>query len=130
MYLASWPRSCAASGHVQWCEKRHSSPLASTKVRRAVNQLARNRSTAADYCFGNVRPHVNLRSTPPPGGSLDGRVVLIIQGSWRVARDLADAFEAKGAQVVLAGDAPRSMPRRSSSTTFWHVPGERLKALL
>ena len=48
---------------------------------------------------------MNSRSTPPPGGSLDGRVVLIIQGSWRVARDLADAFEAKGAQVVLAGDA-------------------------
>jgi DNA-binding response OmpR family regulator len=48
---------------------------------------------------------MDLHSTPPSGGYVDGRVVLIIQGSWRVARDLADAFEAKGAQVVLAGNA-------------------------
>jgi DNA-binding response OmpR family regulator len=61
---------------------------------------------------------MNLHSTPPLGGSLDGRVVLIMQGSWRVARNLADAFEAKGAQLILAGDARfnlAELPRLSAA---------------
>jgi len=36
------------------------------------------------------------------GGSLDGRVVLIVQRLWVVANALARAFEANGAQVLLA----------------------------
>jgi len=36
------------------------------------------------------------------GSSLDGRVVLIVQRLWVVANALASAFEANGAQVLLA----------------------------
>ena len=36
------------------------------------------------------------------GGSLDGRVVLIVQRLWVVANALARAFEANRAQVLLA----------------------------
>src|SRR5262249_50207414 len=61
---------------------------------------------------------MDLHSTSPSGRPLDGRVVLIIQGSWRVARNLADAFEAKGAQVVLAANAKfnlAELPRLSAA---------------
>jgi DNA-binding response OmpR family regulator len=52
------------------------------------------------------------------GGHLAGCVVLIIQGSWHVGRNLAHAFEAKGAQVVFAGDAKfklADLPRLSAA---------------
>ena len=35
-------------------------------------------------------------------GFLDGRVILIVHRTWIIARGLANAFEAKGAQVSLA----------------------------
>ena len=38
----------------------------------------------------------------PSGNSLQGRNILIVQRAWLIARSLADAFEAKGAKVVVA----------------------------
>src|SRR5215475_3901930 len=41
----------------------------------------------------------------PSGTSLQGRTILIVQRTWLIASTLADAFEAKGAQVVMAKKA-------------------------
>ena len=41
----------------------------------------------------------------PSGNSLQGRTILIVQRAWLIARTLADAFEAKGAKVVMAKKA-------------------------
>lgn len=41
----------------------------------------------------------------PQPSSLKGRTVLIVQRRWIIARTLADAFEAKGAKVVMTKDA-------------------------
>jgi len=41
--------------------------------------------------------------------SLFGRVILIVQRRWVVAHNLASAFEAEGAQVLLANSSPNSL---------------------
>ena len=38
----------------------------------------------------------------PKRNSLHGRLILIVQRRWIIARALADAFEARGAEVVMA----------------------------
>jgi len=38
-------------------------------------------------------------------GSLRGRLVLIVQGRWLIARQLSTAFKAQGARVLLAHNA-------------------------
>ena len=37
----------------------------------------------------------------PKDDPLHGRVILIVQRAWIIARTLADAFQVKGAQVVM-----------------------------
>jgi len=41
----------------------------------------------------------------PNWNSLQGRTILIVQRTWLIARALADAFEKKGAQIVMAKKA-------------------------
>jgi hypothetical protein len=41
----------------------------------------------------------------PKDNSLHGRVILIVQRAWLLARTLANEFEAKGAKVVMAKKA-------------------------
>jgi hypothetical protein len=41
-----------------------------------------------------------------PDGSLEGHVILIFQRGWAIARSLANALEAEGAQVLLSATVP------------------------
>jgi|SRR5215831_19388141 len=42
-------------------------------------------------------------------GSLDGRVVLVVQRSWLIANNLARALEANGAKVLLATNSSSAL---------------------
>jgi short-subunit dehydrogenase involved in D-alanine esterification of teichoic acids len=48
------------------------------------------------------------------GASLDGQVILIVQRSWLIASNLADAFEEKGALVILS---------KTSASRLADIPG-------
>src|SRR5262249_14408050 len=70
-----------------------------------------------------------------PSSSFDGRLILIVQRSWVIARGLANAFEAKGASVLIARDAQSGLclandPRLSVAVldNASHDLGRQLKA--
>src|SRR5262245_64105002 len=47
---------------------------------------------------------------------LDGRVILVVQRSWCVARALSSVFEAKGAKVVLAKESAADLAKLPNLT--------------
>jgi len=54
----------------------------------------------------------------PNWNSPQGRTILIVQRTWLIARTLADAFEKKGARVVMAKKADpdlASLPNLSAA---------------
>jgi hypothetical protein len=62
-----------------------------------------HRRTRCGEVFATIAPLMALRAAPAPTSnkpSLQGRVILIVQRSWLIARNLASAFEAKGARVL------------------------------
>src|SRR6516162_7334065 len=57
--------------------------------------------SSRNECVGAIVNHLAM----PNRASLQGRAVLIVQRAWLLASALADAFEQKGAKVVIAKEA-------------------------
>ena len=53
----------------------------------------------------SARVFTSVMSRRSPTSSFHGRSILIVQRSWVIARNLANAFEAKGARALIARDA-------------------------
>src|SRR5262245_3651036 len=66
-----------------------------TEILEPDPRAQRTKVNRAPYC-SDAMSHPSPKDNP-----LHGRVILIVQRAWIIARTLADAFQAKGAQVVM-----------------------------